>query len=161
MDSFAMRASTLLLSVAMNRLAHVAAIGLCIALLLVAGCGAPAKPAADPDVTHMRALGILYGRFMANNGGAKPANQEAFAKYIEQEPANWNKLAPTSADFLTKGHEGQALTVRYGKDAQASPEDGRLWVAYETEPHDGKQLAVDAEGAAQLIDHQQFTKLFP
>jgi hypothetical protein len=135
-------------------------VGPLLLLGLLCSCGKSPHATSNQDVAHLRVLGLLYGEYMANNAGAVPSSEQQFAAYIEKQPANWNKLAPTAVEFLTKSGDGQALTVRYGKDAKQSAEDGRLWVAFEAPTTDGTRWAVDAQGNAQSIDDAQFATRF-
>jgi hypothetical protein len=107
----------------------------------------------------MKVLGLLYGQCMAGNGGTPPASQEEFVAFMQREPANWDKLAPSPEKFLAEARSGVPLVVRYGSEAQPPADGGLPWIAYE-QPSDGaKALMVNIRGSVQEADAQQVQQL--
>ena len=146
----------------MPRSAPCAAIWISLGLLLGSGCGPTvATTAGDRDLSHMRVLGLLYGRYMSDHGGSVPADQAQLAAYLEREPANWEKLAASPAEFLTKGRDGHPLVVLYGKEVKTPADGGLPWVAYESAAIDGQRMIVNACGAVQTVDDQELAQLIP
>jgi hypothetical protein len=140
-----------------------ATLALLIGAALSAGCGSGEGGAVveKRDVSQMRVVGILYGRCMQANGGAAPANEEKFAAFMQQEPENWNKLAPTPKELLTSPRDGQPLVVVYGRRLKDDPEIGFPLIAHEKTGVDGQQMVISTNGTVQLKSPDEVAQLFP
>ncbi|QDT73566.1 hypothetical protein [Lacipirellula limnantheis] len=137
-------------------------LGLLVAgLLLIAGCGTAPAASSDRATDHMKVVGLLYAEYLASHSGAAPANQESLVAFLEREPANWNKLAPSAGALLNSPRDGKPLIVVYGKKP-AEPADGSLpWVAYESETVDGQRMMVNLRGQVRQIGEQEIAQYFP
>ena len=109
----------------------------------------------------MKVLGKLYGRMTSQQRGAYPRNEAAFIAYLEREPANWNKLAPSAKQFLSSPRSGEPLRILYGAEVKDPVEGGFPWIAYESSPLDGQRLIVNAQGLVEFVDNQKFGQLVP
>jgi len=135
--------------------------GVIAATLLLPGCGGTAPVSSDRAVDHFKVLGILYADYLASHNRTPPPDEATFLSFLEREPANWNKLAPTASEFLTSPRTGQPLRVAYGRLPQA-PADGSLpWVASDSSALDGKLMMVNLRGSVRLVEETEFSQYFP
>jgi hypothetical protein len=131
---------------------------ICLAASIVLpGCGTPAATSPDADRDHMKVVGLLYGMYQSQHG-EPPSSQERFEAFLQQSPANWEKLASTPKELLSSPRNGKPLQIIYGKSAASS---GDPWVAYEAEAIDGGRLIVNDRGSVRLVDEEQFHQLVP
>jgi hypothetical protein len=128
-----------------------------------AGCASgPADSGAlDRETAHLKVVGLLYGRYMQAHGGAAPSDQDKFVAYIQREPENWNRLAPTAADLLTSPRDAQPLVILYGGAVEEPVDGGFPWIAHEKTGVAGRRLAVNARGNVELMTSQEIDQLFP
>ncbi|TWU22574.1 hypothetical protein [Bythopirellula polymerisocia] len=125
------------------------------------GCGSGSSSSSQTEDVHLKVLGLLYGQFMSQSAGKAPANQKVFLEYLKSDSANWDNLAPSAEDFLSKSGDGTELTVLFGSEVK-TPEDGGLpWVAFEKLPEENKYRVVNARGFVRLVDKQELDQLFP
>lgn len=126
----------------------------------LAGCGA-AQPADDRRSTdHMKVVGLLLAEYASSHGGAMPATQEDFVKFLEREPANWNKLVSAPAELLNSPRNGKPLTLVLGAKPK-EPADGSLpWIAYESEGVDGKHFMVNLRGNVREVSTAELAQYF-
>ena len=137
----------------------------CILLgaLVASGCGSggEASVGSKRDITHLRVVGILYGRCMDANRGLAPTNEEQFIAFMQREPENWNKLAPTPKQLLTSPRDGQPLVIVYGRSLKDDPEIGFPLIAHEKTGVDGQQIVISASGVIQPKSAEEIAQLFP
>jgi hypothetical protein len=139
-----------------------ATLALLIGAALSAGCGSGEEGGVveKRDESQMRVVGILYGRYVQANGAA-PTNEQKFAAFLQQEPTNWNKLAPTPEQLLTSPRDGQPLVVVYGRRLKDAPEFGFPVIAHEKTGVDGQQMVIAANGTVELKSADEVARLFP
>ena len=128
--------------------------------MLSFGCGSKEVVSDDHATAHLKVLGILYGQYMADNGGKAPSSADQLADYLQREPANWEKMAASPQEFLGSRSDGSKLVVLYGSDVKAIG-GGAPWVAYEAAEHDGARMVVNAQGGVQRMKASEFSQLFP
>jgi hypothetical protein len=130
---------------------------------ICAGCGSGGAGAigSKDDVSHLRVVGILYGRYMEAHGRAAPANEEQFIAFLQQEPGNWNKLAPTAKELLASPRDGQPLVVVYGRPLKDDPEIGFPLIAHEKTGVDGQLIAISSSGTIVPKSSEDIARLFP
>lgn len=121
------------------------------------GCGTPSSAKLDSSQSHMKVVGLLYGMYESNYG-EPPASQERFEAFLQQAPANWEKIASTPQQLLTSPRDAKPLTIVYGKKASTADDP---WVVYEAEPVDGSRLMANSRGSVKLVDEQEFQQLIP
>ena len=108
----------------------------------------------------MKVVGLMYGEFLGQNAGAPPANEAAFAKFLEREPEYWNKLAPTVAQFLQSPRDQKPLRIVYGAKLK-TPDDGSLpWVACESEGVAGTRMIVNIRGSVRTVADKDLGQYF-
>ena len=130
------------------------------ALIGVAGCND--APAVDRDraEAQLKVLGILYGKYVAANGGRAPASEKQLLAFLESKRPSWEKLVKSPAELLASPYDQQPLIVMYGDDFGAGA-GGSMWVAHEKEGVDGRRTVVSARGAVEQIEQQQLGEYFP
>jgi hypothetical protein len=146
----------------MSRTALAAWVWGAVSLWLVGCGGSPATtPPPDDDVTQLRMVGALYGKYLSDHTGAPPANMAQFVAFLERDPAGWNKVASTPQQFLTSPRDDQPLVLVFGAAVKDPPEGGFPWIAHEATGVDGRVMIVNARGNAELKSPEQVGQLFP
>jgi len=115
------------------------------------GCQQRSSTTDDAGHSRMKVVGILYGMYMSEHGGKAPPNASEFRAFIEREPANWNKLAPTVDELLSSPRDRSPLKLLYGDAVKAAASGSLPWIAYESTPIDGQRMIVDCRGTVELI----------
>jgi hypothetical protein len=133
-----------------------------VALALAAtGCGAPAAAPNSAAADQLKVLGILYGRFVAQNGGNRPANEGQLSKFLDQQRGSWEGFGLASAkEFLASPRDGQPLVVLYGAARGAASGPTSPYVARESAGVDGVRLAVDMRGGIESLAEADWRQHF-
>lgn len=130
-------------------------------LLVAVGCGSQSAPIAKEGQDQLKVLGMLYGMFMSEHRGAAPVDQAEFVSFLGLEPANWEKIAGSPEELLNSPRTGEPLVVLYGEQARSREEGEFPWIAYESQPVDGRRLIVNARGNVQAVDEDELSQLVP
>ncbi len=128
----------------------------------VAGCGNRPPPTLRPELSSLKTLGVVYGRYLNQHRGRPPASQEEFRRFLQQMPPGDRdrfKLADIDSLFVSP-RDGKPLVVLYGRKIGPAGTAGLPWIAYEREPTDGRRFVVGAVGAVVEMDDQEFRDLF-
>jgi hypothetical protein len=130
-------------------------------VLPLAGCKSEAEQTAKAqEESRLKPIGILLGKFMRDMGG-RPANEEAFKKYLEQQPQAKEMMAKTGAanadEFLTSKRDGKKFVIIYrGMEGKVAGDV----LAYEAEGLDGQRFVLDSL-TVTLKSEEEFRKLVP
>jgi hypothetical protein len=132
---------------------------LCSALA-AGGCGNNKPISADPQVKNMKAVGILYGKFIGAHMGRIPESEQEFLKYAsthEQDLLREFRVAEVS-ELLRPPREGQPLVVVTGKHKLAG--DNPI-AAYEPRSINGTRIVVHTTGSVRELTEEQSRTLIP
>ena len=127
--------------------------------IAVAGCSST-PPEAKPEMGNLKALGILYGKYVGAHNGQMPPNEEEFVKYLksgESSALQQFKVSDVSK-LLVSPRDGTPLTVVYGKELVTDP---NAFVAYESQAVDGARWVAWTTGQIQELNETQFQSLKP
>jgi hypothetical protein len=129
-------------------------------LAATSGCGSNKPISADPQVKNMKAIGILYGKFIGSHQGRIPESEQEFLKYASTRERDL--LREFKVDDATKllqpPRQGQSIVVVSGKGKMAG--DNPI-AAYEPQPVDGTRIVVYTTGSVQELNEDQFRALVP
>lgn len=125
------------------------------------GCSAPAN--VDEQVSTLKPLAVLYGRFPAQHRGQEPANEAEFRAFVEKEaPSLLEQFAVKDVSSLfISSRDNQPYVILYGK-LTGPPGPGMQPVfAYEKVGVGGKRLVASGLGAVEEVDEAKFKQLVP
>lgn len=117
-------------------------------LLLAAGCGPQTPPAEDTQSrSNMKALVVLYQRYLQSHRGTPPKNVEEFQAFVR---ANHKDLENFLGTFdpekaFVSSRDSQPLAWVFpkaaGRGVPGAPGSGGKLLVYEQQGVDGKRLA--------------------
>ena len=141
------------------RIFDITSVVLVSSLLATSGCSS--KPiSADPRVKNMKAVGIIFGKFVGSHQGRLPESEEEFLKYASSREGNL--LRQFGVDDISKllqaPREGQPIVVVAGKGKMAG--DNPI-AAYESQPINGTRIVVRTTGSVQELNEEEFQTLVP
>jgi hypothetical protein len=129
-------------------------------LVAASGCGSNKPISADPQVKYMKAVGILYGKFIGSHQGRIPESEQEFLKYASTRERDL--LREFGVDDVSKllqpPRGGWPIVVVSGKGKMAG--DNPI-AAYEPQPVDGTRIVVYTTGSVQELNEDQFRALVP
>jgi hypothetical protein len=154
---------------AMKLLRNVRAIGwagsgFAAVIILAAGCSGKVVKAREDPKSHIKQLGILYGRFTGEHQGRGPANEKEFKDYIrkmdaDQLPAGIDK-ANVDALFVSP-RDNQPYGIVYGVSPGPPGPQGSTVTVYEKTGVDGKHYVFMGAGQVEEVDDAKLKQLVP
>jgi hypothetical protein len=124
------------------------------------GCGGPSEvPQAESEV-HLKALAVLYGRFISQNMGRTPANEQqlkTFAQGVPRAELEAMKVSNVDALFVSP-RDNQPYVVKYNVPAGVPGPAGAPIIAHEQTGVDGKRYVATFLGGVDLLDEAAFQK---
>ena len=129
------------------------------ALASVSGCE-DAPVANRPDLNSMKAVGILYGKYVGAHNGQPPKNEKDFVQYVSTRERDLLKqfAIEDPAKLVISPRNGQPLVIV--SKGPAATDLSRI-VAYESQPVDGTRLVVRDTGSVQELAEEEFQKQKP
>jgi len=136
------------------------AVFFCLALT---GCSQPAEVPQEEPVAHLKALAVLYGRYVGSHRGQSPPSEAEFKKYIRAlPPGELSSLKVTDVDSIfTSPRDNQPYTVKYKLPLPPPGPDGAPVVAYEQTGSGGERYVANSLGDVQLVDAAKFEQMVP
>jgi hypothetical protein len=136
---------------------------LIVAAFFAAPCGCTPPADVEEQVSTLKPLAILYGRYLAQHRGQPPANEAEFRTFVEKEgPSLLEQFAvkDTQALFVSS-RDNQPYTVLYGRLAGPPGLGGQPVFAYEKTGVGGKRMVATSLGAVEEVDEARFKELVP
>lgn len=136
-------------------------LGFAVVPLGWSGCSAPAN--VDEQVSTLKPLAILYGRFPAQHRGQAPANEAEFRTFVEKEaPSLLEQFAVKDVPSLfVSSRDKQPYVILYGRLAGPPGPGMQPVFAYERVGVGGKRLVASGLGAVEEVDEAKFKQLVP
>jgi hypothetical protein len=130
----------------------------CAALV---GCGAPSEVPQTEIEIHLKALSVFYGRYLSQNRGKTPPNEEALKKFIKAlPPTELEAMKVTDVDSLfVSPRDKQPYLVKYSINLPPPQPQGAPVIAHETTGDGGKRYVATSLGDVQLVDDATFQKM--
>jgi hypothetical protein len=121
------------------------------------GCGSGARKAEEQMQSNLRPLAHFYNRYVQENRGRAPANEEEFKQFIRSRPSqDLADQGVTDVESLfVSSRDNKPYVVIYGGQA---PSDV---VAYEQEGVGGKRFVATNLGGVEELDEAGFSKRVP
>lgn len=122
---------------------------------LLTGCGG--EQTESTEINRLKPIAILYGRFLAQNRGRPPANQEQFRKFIDTRGSDlMSQFGITDSDsLLVSSRDEQPFVIMYGRIPTS-----RI-IAYENQGVDGKRWVANDVGHVEEMSKENLSKLVP
>src|SRR5687768_1983832 len=123
------------------------------------GC-AETPVAVRPDLNSMKAVGILYGKYVGAHNGQPPKSEKEFVQYVAAREREFLKQLGLSdpEQLVISPRSGQPLVLVTTK---TGPTDISPIVAYESQPVDGTRLVVRDTGVVQELPEVEFQRQRP
>lgn len=137
------------------------AVVLTVCSALVSGCGSQPPQKVSRTEAQLRQLGTLYGKYLAQNNGKAPANEEQFEEFLNSEqPRTENQDTGLADTLLRSPNDGQVLVVRYGKLTGPASPNGYPWIGYIQTELDGTFKLISARGELKEVDQRELDEFF-
>lgn len=135
-----------------------------VTFLLIASaftCGCDKSPSAtQADTRNLKALGVLYGKYVGAHGGRRPNSESELIQYISTKEGE--VLSHFGVDdprkLLVSTRDAQPLNVVYGGGLIA---DQNPVAAFESQPTDGKRWVAWTTGSVMELNDVEFEKYKP
>lgn len=154
--------------------AHLSAIGrplpflLRFALLAICLGSLACTPADKPQgqsEKNLQGLAVFYGRFVSQNKGVGPPNEEAFKKFIRgMRPAEYENFGIDLANLdalFTSPRDNQPYGIAWGMRGAMPGPDGAGMVIWEQTGVNGKRFVADAVGKIEEVDEATWNQRLP
>ena len=136
---------------------------LCFFSVVAAGCQSKAPGELEPVEANVKNIAIFYGRFVSQNRGRTPPNEESLKKFIASHPAT--ELAALKitdvGQLFVSPRDKQPYVVRYGAVLPPPSPTGSPVVAYEKEGVGGRRFVAFANAGVEELDADRFRQLVP
>ena len=134
-----------------------------LSLPTLSGCSQPAEVPQEEPVVHLKALSVLYGRYVGSHRGQSPPSEEAFKKYIAALPkGELESLKVENIDSIfVSPRDNQPYKVKYNIPLPPPGPDGAPVVAYEQTGEGGERYVATSLGEVQLVDQAKFGQRVP
>lgn len=132
-----------------------------LAAILPFGCAASREVPQAPAEAHLKALAVFYGRYVAQNRGQSPKDEQALKAFIQSLPeADRASLKTENVDSIfTSPRDGQPYVVRYGVPLGMPGPQGAPVIAHEQTGAGGERYVATSLGDVRLVDDEQFQQL--
>ena len=138
-----------------------AAVSLAICSVLASGCDSPASLNESQAEAQLRLLGMVYGKYISQNNGQAPANEEQFKEFLKAEQVPMKNQEANGVEALLRSpYDGQLLVVRYGELTGPVSPNGYAWIAHEQTGLDGIIKVISARGEVNEVSKQELEELF-
>lgn len=131
--------------------------------VIAAGCQDKSGRELEPVESNVKNIAIFYGRYVSQNRGRTPPNEEALKKFIASHPAN--ELAALKitdvGQLFVSPRDKQPYVVRYGVVLPPPSPTGSPVVAYEKEGVGGRRFVAFAHAGVEELDDDRFRELVP
>jgi hypothetical protein len=133
------------------------------AAFVAASCGCSAPADVEEQVSTLKPLAVLYGRFLAQHRGQPPANEAEFRAFVEKEgPSLLEQFAVKDVPSLfVSARDNQPYTILYGRLTGPPGPGGQPVFAYEKTGVGGKRMVASSLGAVEEVDEARFKELVP
>jgi len=124
------------------------------------GAGKKKKPQSESE-KNLQALAVYYGRFMSQNRGQGPPNEEAFKKFVKSRPPaelesfGFNAETVDRMFVSPRDHAPYAIAYKVASGVPR-PDGSGVMVIWEQTGVNGKRYAADAVGRIDEIDDATF-----
>lgn len=143
----------------MNAIGRSPAIFSRLALLAIClnsfACSPEQKP-KSPTEKNLQALAVFYGRFISQNKGVGPPNEEAFKKFIRglrpEEFQSFGVDASNIDPLFVSPRDNQPYGIAWGLQGAMPGPDGSAMVIWEQTGVSGKRFVADAVGKIEEVD---------
>lgn len=127
-------------------------LGICFGIL---ACSPKPQPQSQSE-KNLQALAVFYGRFISQNKGVGPPNEEAFKKFIlarlATEVENFG-FDPANIDpMFVSPRDNQPYSIAWGLRSAMPGPGGSSMVIWEQTGVNGKRYVADALGKIEEID---------
>lgn len=132
-------------------------------VLALVGCGAPSEVPQEEPVVHLKALAVLYGRYVGSHRGQSPPSEAEFKKFIQSLPKTeleTLKVADVDSLFISP-RDNQPYQVQYNIPLPPPGPQGAPVVAYEQTGSGGERYVATSLGDVQLVDEAKFQEVAP
>ena len=141
-------------------------VGVLLGGLGLAGCGDGSRESLQREQSTLKPLAVLYGQYIGQHRGQPPAHEEAFRKFVQEQPAEVLKSLNVSSieELFVSPRDGKPYKVLYGEAAKKAPSGGPAGapvIAYEQEGRGGRRWVASAMGAIEEVDETRFKQLVP
>lgn len=125
----------------------------------------PAPVPQSQSEKNLQALAVFFGRFISQNKGVSPPNEEAFKKFIRGlRPADYENFGvdPNNLDALfTSPRDNQPYGIAWGVRAAMPGPDGAGMVIWEQTGVNGKRYVADSLGKIEEVDEATWNQRLP
>jgi len=131
--------------------------------LVAAGCQDKTGRELEPVESNVKNIAIFYGRYVSQNRGRTPPNEEALKKFIASHPATeLAALKITDVEQLfVSPRDNQPYVVRYGAKLPPPGPSGSPVIAYEKDGVGGRRFVAFAHAGVEELDDARFRQLVP
>ena len=102
----------------------------------------------------------FYETYMQERNGQAPPDEQAFRKYIEDQPDRLERYGLTVDKMFVSPRNGAPIQWVFGKVPSAG-RAGMVIIAYETEPTNGERLVLATRGMSKSMNEADFRAVFP
>lgn len=131
--------------------------------IIAAGCQDKTGRELEPVETNVKNLAIFYGRYVSQNRGQTPANEEELKKFIAGHPASELaafKITDVGQLFVSP-RDKQPYVIRYGFALPPPGPSGSPVIAYEKAGVGGRRFVAFANAGVEELDDARFRQLVP
>jgi len=131
--------------------------------VVAAGCEGKTGRELEPVEANVKNIAIFYGRYLSQNRGRTPPDQEALKKFITSHPATeLAALKITDVEQLfVSPRDNQPYVVLYGAKLPPPGPSGSPVIAYEKDGAGGRRFVAFANAGVEELDDVRFRQLVP
>ena len=127
-------------------------------------CTPSAKPQNQSE-KNLQALTVFYGKFISQNKGVGPPNEEAFKKFIRaMKPADYENFGIDLSNLdplFTSPRDNQPYGIAWGLRGAMPGPDGAGMVIWEQTGVGGQRYVADAVGMIEEVDEATWNQRLP
>lgn len=131
--------------------------------VIAAGCRHQGAAELAPAESNVKNIAIFYGRYMSQNRGQTPPDEEALKKFIASHPATELadlKITDVEPLFVSP-RDQQPYVVLYGVKLPPPSPTGSPVIAYEKDGVGGRRFVAFANAGVEELDDARFGQLVP
>jgi hypothetical protein len=130
-------------------------------LAALSGCTQPGN--VEEQVSTLKPLAILYGRYLGMHAGQPPANESEFRAFVEKEASGLLEQfsVKNPSDLFVSTRDQQPYVILYGPLTGPPGPAGQPVFAYEKVGVGGKRMVASSLGAVAEVDETEFKRLVP